>query len=632
MPVAVLLHLLVMAVGIGVPGLLLYRIWLERMGLSWRVSVAVAFAGITVLLIWGTALIGYSLPLALGINGALLLALVVLALRLQSRQQQQSLFRIPQLSPQSILFHLVLVAVYLAPAFVLYLPLDTDAQGFGYLALMLREGGTIHTLAPWHPEVNYLYSPGLFIWWAYFSDLLNLPLHQVMLPFSHITTALLILLFIDLGEVADTGSGRLRWLTPLMAVLGLSLLLTIMDSHYTSIFALTFAALFLILGFRALTYGGFPLIGLAALALGAVALTHPDTIIILLAGYLPFYATFWLSKSQLRTWPVWRRFFLLIPVLGIALTLPWVARVLPLFFEDHIASPFIRLPQHWIQLVLFQGGLVTLLAAAGIVRAIMRRRVIDLFMVTWVVLIWDLALVGVTETLVNLTPLDVMRYVYPVSVAWHGPIIPYAVLAALALDAALNRWPVKVPGRVTMGGMGLALVLALAGVLFSQPILQASFGMIEPFGAFSSRADLALFEQIREDLPEDALILNYPVGLEGHWAPTLTERETVVFRPQYFFNNAAIPLYERMGTLTDVYFDLSTDDARDLLAEYDVTHVLYPQLALNPTPYGDMSQMMRWRWPHEWRNLDTHPDDVEWLELQIDVDGARLYRVLPGDD
>src|SRR5437867_1282727 len=83
--------------------------------------------------------------------------------------------------------------------------------GFGYLALMMRKGGTVHALAPWQPDVHFLYSPGAFIWWAFLSDLLGLPMHQVMLPFTHIMAGFAALVCMDLGQALLPNMPRARW-------------------------------------------------------------------------------------------------------------------------------------------------------------------------------------------------------------------------------------------------------------------------------------------------------------------------------------------------------------------------------------------------------------------------------------
>ena len=50
--------------------------------------------------------------------------------------------------PTDLLFFLFAALVFVVPALILPVPLDTDAQGFGYLGLMARLGGGFRTLAP----------------------------------------------------------------------------------------------------------------------------------------------------------------------------------------------------------------------------------------------------------------------------------------------------------------------------------------------------------------------------------------------------------------------------------------------------------------------------------------------------
>ena len=57
-------------------------------------------------------------------------------------------------SRRDVAFLVLVIGLFGALIALLPVPLDTDAQGFGYLALTLREGRDFTTLAPWHPEVQ----------------------------------------------------------------------------------------------------------------------------------------------------------------------------------------------------------------------------------------------------------------------------------------------------------------------------------------------------------------------------------------------------------------------------------------------------------------------------------------------
>src|SRR5215470_12484310 len=52
--------------------------------------------------------------------------------------------------PHDLVFFAVVGLLFIVPALILPVPLDTDAQGFGYLALLAKLGGGFKTLAPWH--------------------------------------------------------------------------------------------------------------------------------------------------------------------------------------------------------------------------------------------------------------------------------------------------------------------------------------------------------------------------------------------------------------------------------------------------------------------------------------------------
>ncbi len=628
MGLAALVNLAALGVVAGAPGWLLYQLRLQRLGLSWRVGVALAMAIQSVVFSDLASVIGYSLPVMLAAFAVLVAAGLAGWAKL-ARHGRRHDSSTPAVVLPDILFHLLIFSIFFVPALTLFLPLDTDAQGFGYLALMVREGGTIHTLSPWHPEVEYLYSPSAFVWWAFFSDLLRLPLHQVMLPFSHIAAGLLGLLGIDLAETLMPGRPRARWLLPLMMVAGMGLFLTVMDAAYTSVLGFLFVALFLVLAFQSTRFKSQEPVIWSAVALAAVALTHPDTIIILLIGYVPFYVAFWLSQSQHRTWAVWVRLFVMIPGLGLALTIPWLLRVWPLFLADHIVSPFTLSLDHLSQLILYQGGLIPLLALGGLVIAARRRWLPDMLMVVWVILIVDFSLFGAVDRVVDVTGLDLMRYVYPFSVAWHGPIIAYPYLAALALDRLLDRWRFTLPRLASTALPAAGLFILMLVVLAQRPLLRVTRPWISFYGAFSSQADLAAMTYLRENAPEEALILNYPVGFEGHWVPVIAERESVAFREQPFFSGAE-PLYTRTAALREVYFDLGRPDAHDLLLEHEVAYIIIPQLVADPGSFSTSPGVMRWRWPEDtWYPLHSLPADQAWLELVFEQEGAQVWRVLP---
>jgi hypothetical protein len=164
-------------------------------------------------------------------------------------------------------------------------------------------------------------------------------------------------------------------------------------------------------------------------------------------------------------------------------------------------------------------------------------------------------------------------------------------------------------------------------VILANPLLSVTRPYIHFFGAFSSQADVAAMTYIRQNTPSDAIILNYPVGFEGHWVPVIAERDTIALRDQPFFSGAQ-PLYDRAASLRDVYFNLSRPDARDRLRAAGVSYIIIPQIITQPDRFdGEIMSLMRWRWPQD--PLQSSPADVNWLELVFEQDGAQVWRVIP---
>ena len=137
---------------------------------------------------------------------------------------------------------------------------------------------------------------------------------------------------------------------------------------------------------------------------------------------------------------------------------------------------------------------------------------------------------------------------------------------------------------------------------------------------------------VRHSVPKPtALVLNYPLGFEGHWVPVIAERESVAFREQPFFSGAE-PYYERTAALSDTYFNPAGEDAYALVREYGVTHLIVPQIVGDPAYFSDMRAMIRWRWPEDtWRAPVSLPSEADWLELLFEQDGAQVYRVVPAE-
>jgi hypothetical protein len=562
---------------------------------------------------------------------------------------------------REVAFFALVLGLFVAPVLVLPVPLDTDAQGFGYLALMLRDGGSLTTLAPFHPEIEYLYSPGFLSVAAYLSARLGIALHTVQFAASAVLAVVLIWLLYDLGnELADTldpphPSEQVRFPSPtrregsqtpgqpsthdpenaahrtgialaLGSVIGLGLFTAYMDSHFTTVMALVFGLACLIFITRYWRDGRWIDVAAAVVCLAALPLTHPDTTIILVLGYVPWLATMWLAKPR-PTPRQWLVIAVVIPLAALLLIVPWLVRLLPLL-GSNIASPFEIKPEHWRTLVFMHGGLIVPLALFGAVIALRRRAPLDVLMIGWLVLIVDFSTTGILKHLLPGLLAPLLKYDYPFSIAWHGPIIPYAYLGGTALLWLARRigWA-RVRGwsnRLAWPALVLAAVGLVIGVIIAEPLRDWSKGRIGFFGAFASHADVRAMDWLRENTPPDARVLNFPGPQEGDWAPVISERDTVFFRPQPFFRHTAAA--EADQTALEGFWRDPADPAwADELARQGVTYVLVPQVVGNPESF---QTQWRWRAPFAWQiEAASAIADAPYLEPAADFDGAQVWRV-----
>lgn len=608
-----------------------------RVGLAAALALAVVIAGalfLAALFGWDTLTIDYLwFALLVGIFLAGTLA------RGTSRGEAAGL-RDAELGwpgARELAFFALALAIFAAPLLVLPVPLDTDAQGFGYLALMLRESGSLTTLAPFHPEIEYLYSPGFPALAAYLSQRLGIGLHTIQFAAAAVLALLLIWLLWDFGNefedvldpdaVSQERPARHAGATmALMGLLGTGLLTAYMDSHYTTIMALVFALAFLLFVARYLRGGRWADALAAAATLAAVPLTHPDTTIILMLGYVPWLGTIWLARPRpaLRRWLVMAAGIPLLALIGI---LPWLARIAPLLGSG-IASPFEIDPGHWRVLVFMHGVLVVPLALGGAVIAARRRAPLDLLMLGWLLLVVDFSSVGLLEriTFGLLDPL--LKYDYPFSIAWHGPIIPYAYLSASAALWLLRRigWGrVRcVLGRLAWPALALAAAGIALGVVFAEPLRDLSKGRIGFFGAFASHADVQAMTWLRDNTPPETRILNFPGPQEGDWAPIISERDTIFFRMQPFFRHSEQAEAEQ-AALYGFWQDPADPAWAARLREAGVSYVLVPQVVGNPAAF---ERMWRWREPFAWElPARSTVAEAPYLALAADFDGAQVWRV-----
>lgn len=532
--------------------------------------------------------------------------------------------------PQDLLFFVLVGLAFALPVLVLPVPLDTDAQGFSYLALMARMGGQFDNLAPFHPEITYLYAPGFSALTAYLSQQLGQPLPVVQFSVSAVLGLMLVWLAYDMGtEMQDKRLGRAM---AIAMFAGVGLFTAYMDSHFTTVMALVFGLAFLIFALRYLR-DGLPMDAVGAgLMLGALVLTHPDTTIIIALGYVPWLLTMWFGQPR----PTVRRWLVLaigVPLVALAGIAPWLARIAPLLGSD-IVSPFDRDPSYWRVMLLYHGVWTLPVALIGLVVGLRQRRQIALLSAGWLLLVLDFSTIGLIEGLFGGLIAPLLRYDYPFSIAWHGPIIPYTLMGGLGLLWLWDRLGAALRSGLTRlyyPAIALAIVGAVLAGVFIQPLLGLTRGQLGFYGAFSSAADVRAMNWLRENTPADARILNHPGPHEADWVAPIAERDAVYFRPQPFFRGTETAEAEQ-ARLRAFWADPVDPVNADLLREAGVDYVIVPQVVTNP---GSVTEQFRWAVPFtETVPMESAVGDADYLELVFDAEGAQVYQLVeqPAED
>jgi hypothetical protein len=530
--------------------------------------------------------------------------------------------------PRDLMFFALVALLFIIPALVLPVPLDTDAQGFGYLALMARMGGSFDTLAPFHPEIGYLYSPGFTILAAYLSQQLGQGMHHVQFGLGAALAFLCVWLAYDLG--AEMQSKRLGRALALAMLGGMGLFLAFMDSHYTALLGLAFALAFVIFALR-YQRNGYPADAIGGgLMLGAVVIAHPDMTVILALGYGPWLLTMWLGSPR----PTLRRWLVMafgVPALALLAIGPWLLSIGSQLGSD-VVSPFTRSIDYLRTSFVFHGVWTIPAAVVGAILGLRQRNQAALLAVGWLVLIVDFAAFGITEAILPGLPL--FRYDYPFSIAWHGPIIPFTVLTGASLLWIWDRWFEKRLGAALHGGayglIGVGGILALALFAFSPQVLEWSKGRVGFFGAFASHADVRAMEWLKNNTPADTRVLNFPGTAfdnshEGDWVPVISERDSVYYRWQPFFRNNEASL-EEQDALRDFWRDPADPAQADLLHAHGINYVIVPQIVGDPDSFA-----AAWRWnePFAWAfEMESSVADAPYLERVYEDAGAAVYVVV----
>lgn len=410
--------------------------------------------------------------------------------------------------------------------------------------------------------------------------------------------------------------------------LGVGLFTAYMDSHFTTLLGLVFALAFLSYAFRYL-HNGYPADAVAAgLMLGALVLAHPDTTIITALGYIPWLMFMWFGEPR----PMPRRWLVLafgIPLLALAAISPWLWSIRDLLGGE-IVSPFARNLNNWQVMVLYHGVWIVLAAILGAVVGLQKRNQATILAVVWLVMVLDFSSLGLLERLLPWLIDPILRYDYPFSIAWHGPIIPYTILAGFGLLWLWEKLPrlEVLSRRYAYPLFGVLIAFALIALIFHLDLLALSKGRVGFFGAFASMADVQAMLWLKNNTSPHARILNFPGtsfdnSHEGDWVPVISERDSVYYRWQPFFqgNETSIAEQDRLRAFWE---NPANPANQQLLREAAISYVIVPQLVADPE---SIKTMFRWRAPFtELLEMRSAVADAPYLRLVFELDGAQVYQ------
>lgn len=536
-------------------------------------------------------------------------------------EREKNIF--PEISKYEILLLAGAFLFFLAPLRVMYLPFDTDAQGFGLQALTVRDGGTVDTLMPLYPKIKSVYSPAYFVIIAFLSDLAGSDIPTTMLVFSHLNAFLIVVLSMSIGRMLY---GQLFGvLFSAFFIIGLGSFTALMDAHYTVILATLI--LLALIAYLLNTVRKFSWHGLLASSffLSLLVYTHPDTLIAFLLGFIPFWLVVHWSKEGYDK----ERFFITIcgiSILGVLFSLPWLLKILDSLWSPEIMRNlqmvnFRPSLLHYKNLFWYQGGVITIIALCGMKQELERRTLLGLFAIIWLTVLIDFGLFGIMDGILRYLPLQMTLHFYPFGLSWNGVILPLAFLASLFTSVQIEKkihWTKKICLTIALLGsfaMICASYAVIAGKKFNIPI----------YGTFSTPADIAAMKWIRANTSRDSVIMNYP-GYIGHWVPVIAERRTLNFRdqPWFVFSKRDSANQGPDDILTGDLINTSEHDFYQALTFNKVNYIVVPQILTSPS---HAKQALVFNTPpleRKWGDFRR----FDFLKLVFEEKGAQVWKVL----
>lgn len=433
--------------------------------------------------------------------------------------------------PEDLAFFALAASLLVIPLLHLAAPLGAQGQISALHSLTTREGESFTSLAPFAPEAKVIVAPGFHALSAYLSQQLGHPVPLIQVSVSAVVVYLLVWLAYDFGaEIHDKRLGRAMAVALLLCGgMGISNL----DGHFADLLALLFILAFLLYALRCLRRFHLADMVAGGLMMGAVIYTSLSVSVIMLFGYIALVG---LSRFRgggftLKSWLGLAIGFPAVAMLGIA---PWLVNNLPLMLPIS-PSPFGADLGNLIYMTRSQGFLILPLALWGMTIGLRERggaRFVSRLMLVWLLLIAEAALLGAIGRL--LPPLGALTHAP--NIARHGVILPFAWFGGLAL---LRIWDgqltAALKGRLRRAVYPLmaltAVIIVVLGVVF-QPLLSALRPLLDLPPETLSRDEAAALDWLRENTPEDALLL----ASDGNgWLPVFAERRALDLRAAQYF-------------------------------------------------------------------------------------------------
>jgi len=554
-----------------------------RIGLSAALAVALVVGGAVFwasLFGWDTLVVDYLL--------FALMSAVVLGGTL-SQAQERAEARGEELAdadqgwtgPEDLALFGVLALLVMVPLGALHLPLSQDAPTAGLLAVTAGRGGSFDTLAPFHPEVDVLFSPGFSALTAYLSQQLNQPISLIQMAVGAVLTFVCLWLIYDLGsEWRDKNLGRAMLAAMLLSggVFGVYL-----NGHYTILLGLLFSLAFCLYALRYLRHHSWLDLIAAGLMLGAVIYANPTMMLIIGGGFIAWIIAALFTPEDDDSPRQLLPFISGIPTVALIGTAPWLLDNLDLIGRG-IASPYGRDISHLWVMVGYHGIWIVPLAIFGAWvgwRDTATRRLVIAALVWWLFII-DLSVIGISAILIP--PLN--QIAYPFSIAWHGVLIPYAILGGVGVawlwehgivDALRDRLQKRV--YLILGGAAILLAVLLALPSTASNIITALTGRSAPH----TTDDIAAMRWVAENTPPDSRLLNPPDAL---WAAAITQRDAVYLPLQPYFDGTENLIAE--GERLRLFWNDPTDASNaDIFIEAGIHYILVTESQAGQVPLID---------------------------------------------